>query len=218
MYHILSIPSSVGHLGCFHLLVIVSNALVNMGIQFFLCDPALGYLGSKIGYLGSKIAKYGISNLYFLRNHHTVFHNRYTVSQFLHIPTNTHIGYFFNSNYPNVCVLSFFGNLIFFPIIFSPFLPLNLRTLTLLESTSFCKYCTLSSYLLCKCSVPLLFSFTTRNSLACFLFVNGSILFFLMAELVFCSCIFSIQSFISGHVDCFCVLVTVNVEHVLSGW
>ena len=45
-YHVLLIQSSVsGHVGYFHVLTIVNNAVVNMGIQISLRDPAFNSFG-----------------------------------------------------------------------------------------------------------------------------------------------------------------------------
>ena len=72
MYHNFFIHLSVsGHLGCFHVLAIVSNAAMNTGIYVSLSITVFSRYMPRIGIVGS----YSSFSPSFLRNFHTFLHS-----------------------------------------------------------------------------------------------------------------------------------------------
>ena len=85
--HIFFIHLSVeGHLGCFHFGAVVSNVIVNMGVQRSVCMCIF----NSFGYIPrSRITESYGSMFNYIRNYHTIFHYGYIISTF---PLTVHNG------------------------------------------------------------------------------------------------------------------------------
>ena len=70
--HLLNLSSVDGHLGCFHVLAIVNNAAVNMGVHVSFSVKVFS------GYMPSSAGSYGGSIFTFPRYLHALFHGGYT--------------------------------------------------------------------------------------------------------------------------------------------
>ena len=110
-HYTLFIYSSIcEHLGCFHLMAIVSNGAPNMDVQISVQDLAFSSLGNipRSGIAGS----YGnsISIFNFFKSFHNVFHSSCTILliQFLRIFVNTCYFLFSCSSHPNEYEVPFY--------------------------------------------------------------------------------------------------------------
>ena len=86
MDHILSIYASVnGHMGCFHILVIVNNAAIKLGLQIFLWHPTFFDTLFSIPFViypEVELLDHMVILCLIFLNHHTVIRSGCTISAF----------------------------------------------------------------------------------------------------------------------------------------